>query len=634
MRFTRFSGAARCFCPVFASLALAASAATAGVTIAEVAPKNSVLVISIDDASATIDAFNRTGYRHVWDEPSVQKWIEESLGEMFKQAAADLQKLGIEKDQIKRPVGPCGLAWWNDSESKDENGGPPGQMLMLAEYATDAAAMDAVVRQLIEKGEKDKVLELKHSEHDGVTILSCTFLEQPEKAENSKKNEPKNGGDDGDDEEFDLDGGDETTDNSPFGMDLKEVHYALAGTTLIMASAKESVETAIDRVKGDSGPSIGDSEDYNAVVRQLGEQQVRAVMLTREAMAAEEKGPGGEFARKMNELTGLADVRGIGAGLRFDTDAAMMEQLIVVNAPAKKGLLALFDTPAGPLEAPAFVPADAASVIMFQADLPGIVPMVTKIMGEMPQDEGFSPAQMIGGITNMLGPILANLGPQIYAVSSYERPFSPTSNQTFYAVKARDAQALSNAIGTIGAQFGLQSKDFQGNQIWSMEGGMMPVELSIGIGGGYAFFGSNTAVENALRAASAGEAGAAARLSTQDSFKRAMASAAGTGQGFGFVSTRRTFEYLEWSFRNMDKLIAEELDAEIARYGGQDDPDAKAWKERELKQRTADVWPPLKNMPSMDVVYKHVGDTVMELRSTPEGFTLKSLSLRAGAPKP
>ncbi len=610
--------------PIAASLALLAGVASAApVTITDVAPKDSMVVVSIDNMNATWDAFNRTGFKAVWDEPSIQKWVEESMSDIFKDAAKDLEKLGIDKDELKRPTGPCGMAMWFDYKNRTETDEPTPHMVMLAEYANDAAAMDTVVKQIIEKGEKDKVLELTQSEYDGVTILSIKFIEQPEEA-------APEGGDE--EEELNLDEfGDE---GGPAGMDFKEMHYALSGTVLLAASTKEHLETAIDRSKGKAGESVDDNAEYQQIVKQLGDQQARGVLLTKgimEEMAREFQDAGGadaENAKKMFETMGISELRGVAGGVRFDADKAMMEQTIIVSTPAKKGIMALLDTPATPLEAPAFVPADAASMFMMQVDFPGIVPLIEKIVGTLPDEDGGQAAAMVGGISQMLGPILANLGPQMYIVSEYARPFSAESQQVLVAMKARDAQALTNAISTIGAQFGMQSRDFQGNQIWSMEGGMMPIEISIGVGGGHAFFGTGEQVENALRQTAAGEAGAAGRLSSQPGYKAAVASLPNTGIGFGYLNTKQTVQFLEWSLKNMDKIMEAQIDQQIESFGGMDEDQAKEFKKQMMEEQLKAVWPPLRNLPSLDVVLKHVGDSVTDVQSTPEGFTAKTRWLK------
>ncbi|HVZ94254.1 MAG TPA: hypothetical protein VG797_07065 [Phycisphaerales bacterium] len=610
----------------------------APVTIADVAPKDSLFVVSIDDTNAAYEAFSRTGFRKMWDEQSIQSWIENSMKDVFKEAGEGLEKMGIDKDELKRPSGPCGAAVWM-APSKEEGAEPEMRVIVIAEYADNAAAMDAVVRRFVEKGEKDHVIDVTEGDHAGVKTISLKFLEteaektKREEAE-KKKAEKEKAGEEGDegDEEFSLDFSDEAEHESVMDKAFKEMHYALVGTTLTCSNEMAALESAIEKLKGERGASIDDSEDYAAITRQLGDQHIKAAFLMKpmremQAKAAEEAGMA-EMEKTMNETMGLNDFRGAGLGIRFDTDDAMMEQKIVASTSGKHGLLALFDTPASPLEAPTFVPSDAASVVMVQIDLPGVVALLNKAMTAMQQVEGGGEAAgMMGGMVGMVTPILNNLGPQIYIVSSYERPLSAESSKMLCAIKTKDAKALSDAITSIAGMWGFTSHDFQGNQVWSAEGGFFP-DVAVGIGGGYAFIGATTQVENALRQGTAGDQGATNRLATQDRFKKAMSRVGNSGIGFAYADMRQAIEYYEWVVRNIDKVMEAQIDATFSRMGDPEDPQFKEYRKKALEQAKENIWPPLRTLPSLDVVLNHLGDNVTEMKSTPEGYEIRSLWLR------
>lgn len=604
-----------------------APAFAAPLTIEQIAPKNSVLVLSIDNTQAALDAFNRTGFRKTWDEPAMQTWFKDTVGKLVEDFWADVEKLGLEKDQLKHPTGPAGMAAWF-TPPQDEGGEPQFNMIMAAEYAGEAEAMNKLVTDLIERGEKDKVLELKQDEHNGITVYSLTFIrEEGAPGEKPPANDPAGEGE----EDFnleDLEGGEP----QPFlNMNTEEMHYALTGTQLMASTSRTVLEEAIDRAKGDDMDSVADAADFTAITAQLGEgQHARVVLLAQpyleqmksEAAAQEEA----EFADQFFEILGVRDLKGAGMGLRFDTEKAMMEQNIIISTPTKKGIMALLDTPSVALDAPPFIAENTSSFYMFQIDLPAIPGMVNKFLEAMPDDGGMQ-AQMMGGFTQFLAPVLQQLGPQVYIANAYQRPLAPDSMQMTAAIKVRDAQALAGALGQLGAQFGFASRDFQGGQIWSAEGGMLPIEIALGLAAGHLFIGTGENVENAIRQASA-EGAAAGRLANEDAFKAAKKNIADSGLAIGYADTRQELEWLDWSLRNADKIAGYQFDQQMGRFGDPEDPQFKEFRERTIKDAQESMNDMLKSMPDLRLFSKHLGDTIMDGRSTPEGFVIRSFMLR------
>ena len=96
------------------------------------------------------------------------------------------------------------------------------------------------------------------------------------------------------------------------------------------------------------------------------------------------------------------------------------------------------------------------------------------------------------------GPAVRALGPNVFTMSTIQRPFSASSESQVFAIACRDDMAVNNAVGSFAQEIGAEARDFQGFQMY--DGGFVPI--SIGIGGGYLFLGQTEAVENALRVAS------------------------------------------------------------------------------------------------------------------------------------
>src|SRR5262245_58439526 len=108
----------------FVSLLTAALPALAGPgDIAELAPKNAFLVVSVPDFTRFREAFARSELGKLWEEPGVQAFVEELTKEESKQFAELMKEFGADAGDVKPPTGLFGVAMSvPDSMKKDKNG--------------------------------------------------------------------------------------------------------------------------------------------------------------------------------------------------------------------------------------------------------------------------------------------------------------------------------------------------------------------------------------------------------------------------------------------------------------------------------------------------------------------------------
>lgn len=583
-------------------------ASGADVTIADVAPRDSMLVVGVDDFASMQAAFERTGLAAMMKEPSVRTWLEDATEEAMERFAEMLDSIDAEMGDLAMPTGPAGMAMW--PVEREDATEPPFGMLMVGDWGEGAAQMHQTLVSAMEKGEERGELVLRIASLDDLEIYSVERVEGAD--------EP----DDGDDEMDEWDDWGEPSAQPEF----KTMHYTRLGDRLVASTERETLETVIDRFGGAKGESIGESEDFHAGLSQVGAHDGYAVFLPGPMLAAAEKaaekadGMGGGMMPMLGAL-GLSDVRAMSMGVKLDADDGMMESKYGVLVPQMRGLLSLLDSPATSFEPPAFVSADVASYGMFQVRLGDLMNVLQGIVAELPAEQAMQAGAVLPMIQGQLGPILSNLGSEIYVAQSYSRPFGADSKQTTTAIGVRDADMLSQAITQAGSMIGLASRDFQGNQVWSMPqgGGMMPgMDLAFGVGFGHMFIGTTESVENALRLGGAGDE---LSLSKDARFKRAMRVAKPKGSMFSYMNLPRTLEYSQWYFDNFEKIQAEMMEQMM---GDVDDPQLREMMAANQPEKPA--W--MEGMPDLSVIAKHVGDSVTEFHRTDDGMRGRTVWMR------
>jgi hypothetical protein len=101
------------------------------------------------------------------------------------------------------------------------------------------------------------------------------------------------------------------------------------------------------------------------------------------------------------------------------------------------------------------------------------------------------------------------LGSTYHTYSTGQLPFDAETVGYLIAIECKDEEAFGSTLSLTLPAFGAVPADFLGNQIFTVDIGAnlpmsvpFPLEISIAVGGGYAFFGSTHTVEHALRSIS------------------------------------------------------------------------------------------------------------------------------------
>lgn len=599
-----------------AAMGLSVGALAADVTIADLAPSDSIVVISIDNYEQMRASFDRTGFKAIWTDPGMQKWFHRQAAEFFADFEETLDGMGLEKEDLKSPHGMAGGAMW--MVLNDENVLEP-RLLIAADYGDEAESMDGVMMQMMDEGQDRDQITVDEDEYAGVTIYKITQLEAGE-------------------DDADEDGEEEwewEEPSGPLSFENQDMYYARSGDMLFVCSDARALENTIDRVKsGKEMHTVRENASYAKSLSQVGQHDMSASFLVSPLLdmmkKAKEAGGDDEMGMMMFDpmmvmgMLGVDQVKAVTFGVDFDADAGMLEQTWSVICPEKKGLVALFDNPPTNNTPPSWVTGNATSYTSFQFRFADLIPTIREIANGMPEEEGQQMLQGVEMAAGFVGPLLAQMDPQVILAQGYERPFSPESQTMLVSMKAKDQAALSDAVTNLvnTGMVPLQSRDFLGNTIWEMDPSMagMGPEISIGIGGGHIFFGKTGEIENALRNAGADNAS----LADEEAFQHAAKSVGTDAMGFTYTDMRTTIEYLDWTMRNYEAIVR----AQFSGPEWQEDEDMKEFAEEMIASQLEEMPGWMQDAPPLDVVIRNIGDMAGQMRSTPDGFVMKSVVLR------
>lgn len=587
---------------------VAAPAALAGATIAEIAPPTTVFIAGTNNFAAMKEAFKRAGLMDIWDDPSIQSWIMSGAKDSIEKLEADLDSMGFKLEDLAPPQGPAGIAVFMDPTAQADDANP-FQMIAIADFGDQADQMSKFLSTTLEEAERKGELEITDEKYRNTTVYTVQQIEaeEPEEAE--------------EDWDWDDDQGD---DAGPLAMD--KVMYAWSGSSLVYGTNIDALQDSIDHLAGQAIKSIADDQTYLDALAMVGKQEAFAVARTAplfSMMERQEAAMGGGPMTAIMKAAGLRDIHAISMGMTFDAPGAVSQWTIAGLVPNRTGVFELLENPAQTFTPPSFAGGDAMSLAAFQFNFAGVVPLARRIVAELPAQMQEGANQMLPQVEMMAGPILANLGPRVYTMQSITRPYSADSQQMLFAIQAKDEAQLRQTIAGFAPMMQLQSRDFMGGQVWAPASTMPGVpEMALGIAAGHVFVGPTNAIEGAIRTAADADA---PRLANEARVKKALANIPAQGLGFTWSDLKQTMEYMKWSFENQEKLLREQM---AANWG--DDPEFAPFIEEEVQNAMANMPDFMKNIPDLAPVYKVLGDMVSEYHFTDQGVVMKGSLLKAG----
>jgi len=610
---------------------MAPTFALAGMTIADVAPPSSVFIAGIDDYTAMRASFDKTGLKKVWDDPAVQAWIKSQTKEAMEEFDSTLADLGMKREDIVPPTGMAGMAVW--MTSGDDPTVPPMQMLWTGDFGDNAENLHTKIVGALEKAEGENKLKFESEDFAGGTLITVTEIEQDDAADAPDDADEADDAEDGDDWE-DWEDMEEAE-----GPEYKTMYYGRVGSSLMVTTNQRDAEDAMNRLAGKGDSSARGGADFGKAMSLIGPSQVYFVMLAqplydlaaekdKEAAAAVADDPSNPPSMQIMQTLGalgISQIRSASVGVNFDGDKGMAESVTAIHCPEIKGLMTLFAADPRAIAAPSFATADASSFSTFQIRFEQLIPVLKEAAQTLPTELAGQAGFIIPAIEGQMGPIFANIGPELHIIQSYTKPYAADSAQSVFAVSVKDAAALGTELQMRAQSFGLIARDFQGAQIWSFpaEGGAFPLppgaeDLGIGLGFSHLFIGKTAAIEGAMLLAGNPDA---PDLGSDPGFTRAISVLKSPGLSFSFTNMAKTIDYAKWMVANYDKIQAAQFEEMLASI---DDPEFKKMME-ENRPETPE-W--MKDFPDLSIVSREVGNFVGEMHITPDGFVGNSYLLR------
>lgn len=588
---------------------LCTAMATADVTIDQLAPEQSVVILSVKNVQASMDRLKESKLWDLWEAPQIVNLRKQYIEPMTEEIEELLKELGIEMDTLTLPQGGVGLSIF--ALTPQEFGDATSGFMLMVDYGENADKTAELIEAAITRGEEDDVFDYEIEEVGEHSVYTFIMIQDDE--------------DDADAFDDDLMGGMGMGGMGMGGMpDLglpEKIHYVQNGSVFMLCTDLETLTDALEDDKAGGGPSLVDREDYQVVNSQLGEADVTAVILIRDLpqMLAGDSPMVGMMMGMFTPFIG--DIRALGGSFSLNGDKAMIESAYAIYMPdGKVGLSAMFDTQTPYGDLPPFVGQNTISYSRFNFEFDMVPDFVMQLMGMMAQMPG-APAdpETIQEIDEMLRLVASMLGNEVHTVTTLDRPIAADSQTMIFAVKCTKPQELENFLAEMGPQFGFEPRDFLGQRIFTLPGdvfGMVGMpgapDFSIGVSNGFVLIGLAAGVEQAMRA------GGEAELPTLDSDEQYSHAVAVLPQdpvvAAGYSNTIDALEAFIESLRyNIKSQVAEmrQFDPEMA-----DEFEAEALEGIKALEAI-----------DIDLLRKYIGQSVWFVKATDEGFIIRSYML-------
>jgi hypothetical protein len=593
----------RALAPALALFALAGQAAAEGPEIAQIAPERSFLVLSVADWPQLRKSALDSNLGRLWSEPRIAALVKDATKPGTERLTALLSTLNADVEDLKHPTGHVGAALFlPDVDLSDEDASAEPLFLFVAEFGEHASDWQKLLEKYIDRGLDDRTITTDDDTYRDVkiTIIKPVYLENPhancvDECAHEKSLAEALGG---------------------TFADQRTLSIARIGDSFIFSSDLPALEHAIDHANGRGRDALAENPTFRDTLAQhepgaLAHGVFFAAPLLEMFFEEFDDEP-----RQMFDLLGVSNLRAMGASLRLDTADAVAEVNVSLLAPAKQGILELMDEPGGAFEPPAWVPPGAASVSRFSFRFDGVMKMARATVQALPGDQRTQAVMVLDQASGILTPLLEALAPTVYAVTNYRQPYSAESVQSIYVIDLRDELTVTNTLDFLVGQAGgiVETREFDGSVIYSSE--MLPIELAASVGFGRLFIGSTAAVENALRAAGQQDA---PRLSEEQRFRDATRPLAQSAIMYSYIDVSQWLRWMWWSWENADKILIATLDGLGI--------DAE-YREEILRQSRENTPEWQKNLPPVELITRHLGDMVYELRSDRDGFSGRMMILK------
>jgi hypothetical protein len=439
----------RCAGLAMLSLLIVASWSWAAPAFEKAAPEDTIAFVTVHSVPALIQHLKADSLYAIWQEPSVQKFLEKPIQTLKQKMAEAEGKAGVKFDEFWSLVhGQVAAVITDDPKDAKEL-----TEVMLVDVGNDgerAMKLMALFEETVNKEPGSPKVAAIEETYEGVKLIHM----RPGDDAGAKDNE-------------------------------QSFTYGVAGDVFVMGTSDAAIKRTISFLKAPPEKSLATTAEYQAVAQKLSPEadalgyvniaQIIALFKKRaSAVGADE-----DMSRPENyDALGLTGLGGVGLSLtigpEFDT-----VRVFAQTVGERKGIMKILTPAPGELHSGAEAPADAVTFMSVRFDPAGIFEEIQKILGAMqPQALAMLNAQMdavskqIGEPFDLRNDILSVFGPRLATYGRFEQQAQPaTSQQMVFLIDIVNKAAfqgmwnkLNKVAPEIFAQF--QSREYLGQQMY------------------------------------------------------------------------------------------------------------------------------------------------------------------------
>ena len=573
------------------------AAETSDLTIRDLAPEGSFVVVGVEDMRRSCEKFNATPMGKFLESPGFKNALAELTREEF--GTDDVfgemhDQLGLEHGTLTMPHG-VGMAVYMLPGEDDFDDPTPG-IFAFADWGDDADKTHEFMEAMFEEGRGPlgrfdyELFELR-GRQVRVYEMEDTFSDIADSAPGFDPSMP-------------------VPDFDQFTDAMDKVFYLREGNHFMISTTEMAMLHALEVVDGDASSPLASHDAFNGAMSQLGANDVYGVLMTTElsemVMPMIDMLSTGMGSTLLQGL--LGDIDAWGWAMAIDGEVGFVDQAISIHINGeKKGLMKLIDSSSEPGDVPGFIGPDtyACSSMNFRFD--ELMDVVEDVVTSLPPMYAGQVEPMLMQFGPGLRQAFGTLGPEMYIFNSAEQPMTPESMMSTIAIKCSDPEAVTPLVALFGPSMGLSPRDFLGQTIY---GGQF-APFAIGIGGGYLVIGTDEAVENAMRSGNDRKKASVADEKFFSTGRRALPG--GAVVGWGVIDMISQMKYsLEMAEMMADAPMNDEFGDDFAR--------AQMDKVDEV----------LNKMFEPEQMKRYFGPVIWDLRSRDDGYVFKFYALPPG----
>lgn len=411
------------FALIMVAVVLLAMPAFAAPKFENVIPEDAIGMFLVRNCSELGEKFKLHSAYALWQEPSVQRFLEKSIARVNEELQKVEGKAGVTKDQVL-DLFQGQVAFFVIGKNQNE-----ADAVLMIEVGDKANEAVQVVEGIISSADREnEAVQLQTIEED----FEGTRLFKVSRAGNADASQ---------------------------GM-----AYSVVNDVLLLGGPRSAIKRAITGLHTPPPKSIATSQVYTDARERVGRDSdiiafVNIQQLLVLVEASRQNVNPNAAALQLNQMLAAFGVDGLvsaSMGINIGRDEAVSRAFLKI-AGEPRGIVRLLIPEPGPLHSGADVPADAASFFATRFNFPGAW---DEIMGMM---QGLNPmavqgiqqqeqmiAQTTGEPFSIRNDILAVFGPRVSFYQKFEVPFDPkTSQKMVFTLDVTSKAAFDTAINKL-----------------------------------------------------------------------------------------------------------------------------------------------------------------------------------------